>query len=138
MIIYLTSSSLLKAVLYGSLPQRDKYFLHFTDYEKREATIECYDRNIAGEILEIEHLLDIGCCHVEPTLGTEKWELIIPWHPVYWKVIPSGCKLSYSFEYNEYDDNLKNSNKSPEFIAQQNEAIFWYENTCKNWYTKLF
>lgn len=121
-----------------SYPQWDKYFLHFTDYERKETTIECYDRNIGEKILKLEHLLDLGSCHIEPTLGTEKWELIIPWHPVYWKIIPSGYKLSYSFEYNGFDDNLGDSNKSTESINRKDEVVSWYENICNNWYTNFF
>ena len=59
-----------------SNPQWDKFFLRFTDFDEGETTIQCCNRDIMGEILTIEHLLDHGGLHIKPELGSEKYELI--------------------------------------------------------------
>ena len=121
-----------------SNPQWDKFFLRFTDFDEGETTIQCCNRDIIGEILTIEHLLDHGGLHIKPELGSEKYELINCWHPVYWKNIPSAYQLFYKFTYSELDENLEDLDNSPDFIARRKQARDWYKNVCNNWYINYF
>jgi hypothetical protein len=64
-----------------------------------------------GLVERFRRRLGAGFCGPPPIPGTERWEVMQPWRPTYWKTLPLGCQftfqhtgdLSYSIDAETWD-----------------------------------
>lgn len=121
-----------------SLPKWSQYILHYSD-KNNISTIYGSDKSVIEKIIEVEHLLnfDGDGYHIEPIKSTVKWDTIKPWHPTYWKTLPSGYRVSYQFKTAYCGEYLDVLNQSKEFINLKEELEIWC-NDLKKWYTNFY
>ena len=96
--------------------------------------ISCTDKKIGEKIIAIEHLLDTPQIVAYPIKDSVILEKFTPWHPTYWKTLPSGYAVSYQAELVKIDENYY---KTEELTEEKKQAREWYKNIT-NWYTKYY
>ncbi len=85
-------------------------------------------RQVAEKLLAID-------CFVEPDKyipGTEVWDVLEPWQPIYWKTLPRGYRVHYKCRSNYW---YLNEDTPVTWVESNQQAGEWHAQMMK-WYTK--
>jgi hypothetical protein len=112
----------------------NRYF-QWDDYNNRFVESELFECESIGINRQlIEDLLNIYCYlpgHAIPIVGTEIWDLLEPWQPTYWKMLPRAYRVRY--QAREIVPHM-NSNTPLDWYEAHEQAKKWYSEIIQ-WYT---
>jgi hypothetical protein len=111
----------------------NRYF-QWDDYNNfvRNELFECELIGIDRQLMQ--QLLKIHCYlpgHAISIAGTEIWDILEPWEPTYWKILPRAYRIRY--QARETVPSI-NPNTPPSWYEAYDRTQKWYSE-IKKWYT---